>query len=137
MLNANRVNLGQIRYAVKHRRFQVVNVEEVLNQARDNMTVKRVFGDPIEKDGVTVIPVAKISGGGGGGGGQDDEGASGGGVGYGLKAEPVGAYIISNGELTWRPAMPPVDVTKIVVTGNVVLIALLLVIRSILVSRRK
>ncbi len=114
----------------------VVNVEEVLNQARDNLTVKRVFGDPIERDGVTMVPVAKISGGGGGGAGQDDEGSSGGGVGYGLKAEPVGAYLIKDGDLLWRPAMPPVDVTKIVVTGNLVLIALLFVIRSILVSRK-
>lgn len=115
----------------------MVNVEEVLNQARDNMTVKRVFGDPIERDGVTVIPVAKISGGGGGGGGQDDEGSSGGGVGYGLKAEPVGAYLIKEGELIWRPAVPPIDVTRIVVAGNIALIALLFVIRSIFVSRKK
>ena len=115
----------------------MVNVEEVLNQARDNMTVKRVFGDPIERDGVTVVPVARISGGGGGGSGQDNDGSGGGGVGYGLKAEPVGAYLIKDGELVWRPAMPPIDVTKIVVTGNVVLIVLLFVIRSILVSRKK
>ena len=40
-----------------------MDVHEVLNQARDAMTVKRVFGDPYEKDGVTVIPVANVMGG--------------------------------------------------------------------------
>ena len=37
---------------------QRMDVHEVLNHARDAMTVKRVFGDPYEKDGVTVIPSA-------------------------------------------------------------------------------
>ena len=45
-----------------------MDVHEVLNHARDAMTVKRVFGDPYEKDGVTVIPVANVMGGAGAGG---------------------------------------------------------------------
>lgn len=49
-----------------------VNMDEMLAGARDAMTVKRVYGDPIEKDGITIIPAAKIRGGGGGGG--DTEG---------------------------------------------------------------
>ena len=47
-----------------------MDIHEVLNHARDAMTVKRVFGDPYEKDGVTVIPVANVMGGAGGGGGS-------------------------------------------------------------------
>jgi uncharacterized spore protein YtfJ len=47
-----------------------MDVHEVLNHAREAMTVKRVFGDPYEKDGVTVIPVANVMGGAGGGGGS-------------------------------------------------------------------
>ena len=43
-----------------------MDLHEVLNHARDAMTVKRVFGDPYEKDGVTVIPVANVMGGAGG-----------------------------------------------------------------------
>ncbi len=41
------------------------NVDEILAGARDAMTVKRVFGDPVDTDGVTVIPVARVGGGGG------------------------------------------------------------------------
>jgi uncharacterized spore protein YtfJ len=114
----------------------MVNVQEVLAQATDSMTVRRVFGEPIESDGITVIPVASISGGGGGGGGNDDEGAGGGGVGYGLKAEPVGAYMIKDGTLSWHPTQRAIDVTRVVVSGQIVAIVLLLVLRSILTSRR-
>jgi hypothetical protein len=47
-----------------------MNVEEIMAQAKDTMTVKRVFGEPYEKDGVTVIPAAAIGGGAGGGEGR-------------------------------------------------------------------
>ena len=47
-----------------------MEVQDVIAQARDVLTVKRVFGEPYEKDGVTVIPVARVGGGAGGGGGE-------------------------------------------------------------------
>ena len=37
-----------------------MNVQELLSQARDVMTVRRVFGEPIEREGVTIIPVANV-----------------------------------------------------------------------------
>jgi uncharacterized spore protein YtfJ len=49
-----------------------MTVTEVFNAARDSITVKRVYAEPYEKDGVTVIPAALVAGGGGGGGGHDD-----------------------------------------------------------------
>jgi uncharacterized spore protein YtfJ len=85
----------------------VPNVDELLAGARDAVSVKRVFGDPIESEGVTIIPAAKVGGGGGGGGDNEDNG----GGGFGIGAKPVGAYVIKNGEVTWRPA---VDVNRIV-----------------------
>jgi uncharacterized spore protein YtfJ len=45
-----------------------VEIEEVIAQARDALTVKRVFGEPYEKDGVTIIPAARVQGTAGGGG---------------------------------------------------------------------
>ena len=39
------------------------NVQRMIEQARDAMTVRRVFGDPYEKNGVTVIPAARVQGG--------------------------------------------------------------------------
>lgn len=31
---------------------------------RDAVTIKKVFGEPLQKNGVTVIPAAKVMGGG-------------------------------------------------------------------------
>jgi uncharacterized spore protein YtfJ len=36
-------------------------VQRMIEQARDTMTVRRVFGDPYEKNGVTVIPAARAA----------------------------------------------------------------------------
>lgn len=78
-----------------------MNVDELLGGARDAITVKRVYGEPIERNGVTVVPAAVVRGGGGGGG---DERNNGGG-GFGLDARPVGAYVITGNEVRWRPAV--------------------------------
>ena len=48
-----------------------------------------VFGDPVERDGVTVIPVAKAVWGFGGGGGGDAD-REGGGAGGGMAVRPAG-----------------------------------------------
>jgi hypothetical protein len=64
-----------------------------IERARDVLTVRRVFGDPIERDGVTVIPAANVRGGGGGGGGEGPNGQGSGG-GFGVSATPAGAYVI-------------------------------------------
>jgi uncharacterized spore protein YtfJ len=105
-----------------------------LKGAYDAMTVRRVFGDPIEQNGVLVIPAAAVRGGGGFGGGHDATGNEGGGGGSGLIARPVGVYRVENGSVTWEPA---VDVTRIAIVGQVVAIVALLVFRSILKKRRK
>lgn len=67
-----------------------------------------VFGDPVERDGVTVIPVAKARWGFGGGGGQRrDEGdggklEDGAGGGGGAQVTPVGFIEIKNNEANFR-----------------------------------
>jgi len=83
------------------------NIDELLGGARDAISVKRVYGDPIESEGVTVVPVAKVGGGGGGGGDNENNG----GGGFGLGAKPVGAYVIKDGDVSWQPA---VDVNRII-----------------------
>jgi uncharacterized spore protein YtfJ len=83
------------------------NVDELLAGARDAISVKRVFGDPIETEGVTIIPVAKVGGGGGGGGDSEDNG----GGGFGIGAKPVGVYVIKDRDVSWQPA---VDVNRII-----------------------
>jgi uncharacterized spore protein YtfJ len=112
-----------------------VEVQDVIAQARDALTVKRVFGEPYEKDGVTLIPAARVQGGAGGGGGEDPEGqAKGSGSGFGVSARPVGAFMIRGGEVTWQPAL---DLNRVILGGQVVAVVLLLTIRSILKRRAK
>ena len=85
-----------------------MDVQQALSDAGGALTAKRVFGKPYEQNGVVVIPAAKIRGGGGGGGGTGGEGertASGSGYGFGLDGHPVGAYVIKNGKVKWKPAL--------------------------------
>jgi uncharacterized spore protein YtfJ len=89
------------------------NIDELLEGARDTITVRRVYGEPIEQEGLTLVPAAAVRGGGGGGG--DSEGNGGGG--FGVAARPVGAYVIRDGEVAWRPA---VDVNRLVLGWQVV-----------------
>jgi uncharacterized spore protein YtfJ len=112
-----------------------MEVQDVIAQARDTLTVKRVFGEPYEKDGVTVIPAARLQGGAGGGTGEDPQGQGrGSGSGFGVTARPVGAFIIRDGDLSWRPA---VDVNRIILGGQLVLVVALLTIRAIIRTRSR
>jgi uncharacterized spore protein YtfJ len=112
-----------------------MDVQEVIAQARDTLTVKRVFGEPYEKDGVTVIPAARVQGGAGGGSGEDaNSQGRGSGSGFGVIARPVGAFIIRDGDLNWRPA---VDVNRIILGGQVVVVVALLTIRAIIKTRSR
>jgi uncharacterized spore protein YtfJ len=91
-----------------------MDVTEVLEKARDAITVSRVFGEPFEKDGLTVIPAAKVGGGGGGGTGHDEKGSDGTGGGFGVTGRPAGAYVIRNGDVAWRPAVDPNRIIAVV-----------------------
>jgi uncharacterized spore protein YtfJ len=108
-------------------------VEEILSQARDLVTVKRVFGEPYEKDGVTFIPAARVMGGGGGGSGEDNEGrGKGSGGGFGVGAQPAGAYVIKDGQVRWMPA---IDINRVILGGQIVAIVAILTIRALIKSR--
>jgi hypothetical protein len=72
---------------------QMPNIDELLGGAREAITVRRVYGEPIEQEEMTLVPAAVVRGGGGGGG--DSEGNGGGG--FGVMARPVGAYVIRDG----------------------------------------
>jgi len=99
-----------------------MNVTEVLGAARDALTVRRVFADPYEKDGLTVIAAATVTGGAGGGSGTDPKGQQGEGAGFGASARPVGAYVIKDGQVNWRPALDP---NRIITMVGLIVIAYL------------
>ncbi|GII67450.1 hypothetical protein Skr01_75350 [Sphaerisporangium krabiense] len=95
---------------------------------------RRVYGEPYEKDGVTVIPAVSVSAGGGFGRGErrgleqgKEDGGSGGGG--GAIARPAGAYVIKDGEVRWEPAL---DVNRLVLGGQLLLgLALILIARHL------
>lgn len=91
-----------------------MNVQEMIAKTQDALTVKKVFGEPFEKNGITVIPAARVRGGAGGGGGDM------GGGGFGLNASPAGAFVINGERVHWEPA---VDVNKAFMVGAIALLA--------------
>ncbi len=107
-------------------------LRELVGGLTESSTVKRVFGAPIEKDGVLVIPVANLRGIFGGGEGapiEADPGRlSGWGGGGAWSATPAGTYVLKNGEISWVPA---VDANRSVLLGCLTGIVSLLVLRSI------
>jgi uncharacterized spore protein YtfJ len=101
-----------------------MGMDEIVAAARDAFSSRLVFAEPFTRDGMTIIPAARVSGGGGGGGGRDrEEGQEGSGGGFGLHARPSGAYVMKNGAVRWMPAVDPNRV--ITVIGAVVIAALL------------
>lgn len=98
---------------------RISNVAEKLSEV---FSVEQVFAEPLQLKGITLVPVARISG--GGAGGAD-------GSGLGGRAKPVGALLIRDGEATWRPT-PDVNRIVLVVSG---VMALMLVLRTF--KRRK
>ena len=112
-----------------------MNVEELMAQTRDAITVKRVFGDPYERNGVTIIPAASVRGGVGAGGGHDAENQTeGSGGGIGLMAHPAGVFVVKDGDVSWRPAL---DVNRVILGGQFVAVVALLTFRSVLKRRAR
>ena len=108
-------------------------LSNLIAQASDNLSVRRVYGKPYEQGGVTLIPAAAVRGGWGGGEGErgGEEGGSGGG--FGVIARPVGAFEISGETVSWVPAA---DTTRVIVMAEVLGIVALLVYRSVAAARR-
>jgi uncharacterized spore protein YtfJ len=101
-----------------------MDVNEVIDRARDAFNARRVFGEPIQQGDATLVPAAWVSGGGGGGGGEaPTEGAEtatgkGYGSGFGLRARPAGAFVMRQGKVRWKPA---VDVNRIILGAQVLM----------------
>jgi hypothetical protein len=80
---------------------------ELLAEARETFGVRREYGEPYERDGVTLIPVSAVRG--GGGAGHDGEPNRRGG-GFGLTAKPTGAWVIRGDSVEWKPAVDPMRI---------------------------
>jgi len=97
------------------------DLDTLLQGHRDAVTVRRIYGDPVEAEGLILIPAASVLGGTGGGG--DAQGNGGGG--FGLAGRPAGAWVIRDGQATWQPA---VDVNRLLVLAF--LLGLVLALRA-------
>jgi uncharacterized spore protein YtfJ len=113
-----------------------MDVFEMVSQAREAVTVKRVFGDPYEKDGVTIIPAAKVRGRGGVGGRGKDADEQGSAGGYRINATPVGAYVIREGKVSWQPAF---NLNRVILGGQTIgaLLVMGSIVRALVNARRR
>ncbi len=81
-------------------------LKELAERVGATARASAVFGEPVERGGITVIPVARARWGfGGGGGTHEGEGGSGGGGGSIL--DPVGFIELRDGEATFRRLRDP------------------------------
>lgn len=91
-------------------------MENTIRKIREMMDVNSVVGNPVTTpDGVTIIPVSKVSAGFGGGGsdlatakGSDPFG---GGMGGGVKVTPVCFLIVKDGNVRMLPVAAPANTT--------------------------
>ncbi|GGC16057.1 GerW family sporulation protein [Cellulomonas carbonis] len=108
----------------------------------DLLTVRRAFGEPVREGDVMIVPVARVMGGSGGGSGSgpastgtsDAATPTGSGGGLGMRVQPLGVYVISGSEVTWRPAL---DLQRVIAGGQAVgALALVVALVGLLRGRR-
>ena len=94
-------------------------LDNTIAKIREMVDVNSVVGDPITTaDGVTIIPISKVSVGLAGGGSDfvsrhvnHHENPFGGGVGAGVKVTPVAFLIIKDGNVRMLPVAAPANTT--------------------------
>ena len=94
-------------------------LDNTIAKIREMVDVNSVVGDPISTaDGVTIIPISKVSVGLAGGGSDfvsrhvnQHENPFGGGVGAGVKVTPVAFLIIKEGNVRMLPVAAPANTT--------------------------
>jgi uncharacterized spore protein YtfJ len=92
----------------------------------DKAKVSTIFGEPVEREGITVIPVAKARfafGGGGGAGAREGEG-SGAGGGGGAFVSPVGYIDVRDGTAEFKRVTTPVDLLALVAAASLAALAI-------------
>lgn len=85
-------------------------IEGLAHQLGITANAKHIYGEPVERDGVTVVPVAQAAYGFGGGSGKKKKGelaGEGSGGGGGAMLIPVGYIEIKNGQTRFRPTRDP------------------------------
>ncbi|TFC53138.1 hypothetical protein E3T26_14200 [Cryobacterium sp. TMT1-21] len=81
----------------------MTSLPEKLAEISRSAGVKSAYGDPVQIDGVSMVPVALVYYGFGGGEGESEDKGSGTGGGGGGASLPIGAYVRSGGTLRFEP----------------------------------
>jgi uncharacterized spore protein YtfJ len=107
----------------EQKRTQLVNelLERIGQTVGQRAQVATVFGEPVERDSVTVIPVAKTRfgfGGGGGSGSRQGKEGSGGGGGGGAMVSPVGYIEMRNDSAEFKRIATSVDLVAFVAAAS-------------------
>ncbi|NLN28959.1 MAG: sporulation protein [Firmicutes bacterium] len=81
-----------------------LNLEMLVNKVLEGMSTKTVVGEPMQIDGVTLIPIVNVSFGFGGGGGSGDgpggkDAGSGAGGGGGARMKVAGVLVVKDGDV--------------------------------------
>lgn len=85
-------------------------MQTTMNDIKNMVEVNNIVGNPIlTTDGITLVPVSKLSFAFGGGGGEGSEKQSnfGGGSAAGAKIEPIGFLVIKEGGVKMMNVQPP------------------------------
>jgi len=111
-------------------RSQMVNelLERIGQTVGQRAQAGTIFGEAVEREGVTVIPVAKARFGFGGGGGSgsrggDDQG-SGGGGGGGVVVTPIGYIEMRDDGSRFKRISTPMDLLALVTAASIAGVAL-------------
>lgn len=130
-----------------------MQISQTLRRIGNMAHVRQVFGEPVQHEGVLVIPVASVWGTGGVGAGTgkgdrkgraefsstgvDSEGI---GTGFLTRARPLGVYLVAGGRAHWHPV---VDLNRIILGSTAiagsqaVAVVGLVMLRSVLRRRRR
>src|SRR5262244_3622817 len=87
--------------------------------------VSAVFGEPVQRDGLTVVPVARarFGFGGGGGSGPEGEGGSGGGGGGGGAVTPIGYIEVRDSGAQFKRITTAADLLALVASASLAALA--------------
>ena len=111
-------------------------LDRLTEQLEAGANARAVFGEPIERDGITVIPVARARWGiGGGTGAIPDEQRGGTGAGGGLTIAPAGFIEICEGHAKFRPIASPVLAAAAILGGAALLVSALRTAQVVIAAR--
>lgn len=92
-------------------------LERLADRLGMNASAAAVYHEPVERDGTTIIPVAKVRWGFGGGGGKSRK-ERGMGAGGGVHVSPLGYIEMRGGETQFKPIRDPVALVPVVVVAG-------------------